>query len=132
MQDKVDPLRMLLVAFGLASFGGVAALLRSNQVITLRSFLSACTYSGLAGLVVSLLWFRYFDDEGNIYFLLGVAALAGVGGSTVLDFLLQSLLRTLRAGGLSVTFGPPMTGADAPPLPNPQPPLDPPGGGSKS
>jgi hypothetical protein len=105
MGDNFNPLSVMSAAFALSSFGGVAALLRGEQPLTPRSILASLTYSGLAGLTISLLWFKYFADNGNIYFLLGVSALAGVGGTTVMDFLIQSLLRTLGGGGLRTNFG---------------------------
>ncbi len=100
MDEKYHPIAVLLSAFGLSSFAGIATLLRGNQVISLRVVLGAFLYSGLSGLVVALIWFRYFDENGNIYFLLGVSALAGAGGTSVIDCLLQVFLRAVRTGDL--------------------------------
>lgn len=103
MDDKIEPIRMFFAAFGIASFGGLAALLRSQKPITIRSLVAAVMYSGLAGLIIMLLWYNYFLGNGNLYFLLGVSGLAGVGGTTVVDFLLQAF----KSGGLNLTFGNP-------------------------
>lgn len=106
VEEKFDPIRVMFTAFALASFGGLAALLRSEKVLTLRAIFAATFYSGITGLIIGLLWYNYFNAQGNIYFLLGVSALAGIGGTTVIDFLLQALLRMIKSGGLNVTFGP--------------------------
>jgi hypothetical protein len=50
------------------------------------------------------MWFRFADSNGNIYFLLGVSALAGAGGTSVLDCLTQVLLRVIRSGVLTGSF----------------------------
>lgn len=102
MPDRLEPIRVFISAFGIASVGGLAALLRSNKPITWRTVLSATLYSGMFGLVIALLWYNYFDGQGNIYFLLGVSGLAGIGGTTVLDF----LITTLKKGGIHIAISP--------------------------
>ena len=98
MPDRIAPLQALVAAFLIAAFGGLAALLRSQHPITLRSALAAILYSGLLGLVIALLWYNYFDGQGNIFFLLGVSGLSGIGGATLADFLVQ----LLKQGGIQV------------------------------
>ncbi len=49
------------------------------------------------GLIIALTSYQYFGVT-NPYFLLGVCGLAGVGGTTVLDFVLQ----VFKNGGLDV------------------------------
>ncbi len=104
MQEKLEPLQVFLSALALSSFGGLAALLRGNQPLSARLVIAAIAYSGLAGLTIALLWYNYFSDQGNIYFLLGVSALAGVGGTTVIDFMMQMLFK-LMSGGLNISVG---------------------------
>lgn len=71
-----------------ASMGGIASLLRSGQEITTRLFAAALLNSGLVGLVVGLtMWSRYGGKDP--YFIFGVSALAGLGGASSLDMLLQ-------------------------------------------
>lgn len=105
--DKFDPKLALSAAFAISSLGGLAAMLRSNKPLNFRVVVSAFLYSGMMGLIIALLWYNYFDGSGNIYFLLGVSGLAGVGGTTVLDFVLQAL----KHGGVNITISP----GDAPP-----------------
>lgn len=111
MPEKFDPLRILMASFAISSLGGLAALLRSNQPLGWRNVVSAMLYSGIMGLIIALLWYNYFDGKGNIYFLLGVSGLAGIGGTTVLDF----LITTLKKGGIHVQITP----GDEPPKPQP-------------
>ena len=102
MPDKFDPKLTLSAAFAISSLGGLAAMLRSNKPLSVRAVLSAILYSGVMGLIIALLWYNYFDGNGNIYFLLGVSGLAGVGGTTVLDFVVQAF----KSGGVHITITP--------------------------
>jgi hypothetical protein len=108
MQDKQmgpethTPLQVFLSAFVLSSFGGLAALLRSNQEVTLRAVLSALMYSGGLGVVIALLLFNTFEGKGNIYVLLGISGLAGMGGMTLVDFIVQ----VLKKGGVEIVVHP--------------------------
>ena len=95
-----DPLKVFAAAFSISSVGGLAALLRSKREITRRAVLSTMLYSGVLGLVIALLWYNYFDGRGNLYFLLGVSGLAGIGGTTVLDFFIQ----VLKNRGINITI----------------------------
>jgi hypothetical protein len=99
--QKLDPLSMFLSAFSISSVGGLAALLRSQRQLTFRAVVSTSLYSGLTGLVIALLSHNYFGVD-NPYFLLGVCGLAGIGGTTVIDFVLQ----TIRNGGVDIRFSP--------------------------
>lgn len=98
--DRLGPLQTFLSAVAVSSFAGLAALLRSNKEITLRSVLTAIIYSGTMGLTIALLWFNYGRD--NVYFLLGVCALAGIGGTSLLDF----IVLVLKHGGVKITINP--------------------------
>lgn len=102
MNEKFEPIRVLAAAFAISSLGGLAALLRSKHQLTWRSITSALLWSGLAGLLIALTWFNYYNDQGNIYFLLAVSGLAGIGGTTVVDFVIQ----LVKAGGVNITISP--------------------------
>jgi len=98
----LNPLHVFIAAFIIAGLGGLAALLRSARAITWRTALSALLSSGLMGLTISLLWYNYFEDKQNIYFLLGLCGLAGLGGVTVIDF----ALKIAKKGGLNIVIKP--------------------------
>ena len=83
----MTPLQVLLSAFGISSFAGIAALLRSNQPLTARAILSAATYSGAMGFIIGSLWMKQYGI-GDPYFLFGVAGLAGIGGVTAIDLVI--------------------------------------------
>ena len=102
MPDRLSPLQVLVACFSLSSLGGLAALLRSGKPITTRTIVSAVLYSGLTGLIIGLIWYNYFSGRDNIYFLVGVSGLAGLGGTTLLDFTLQ----VLSKGGVNITIAP--------------------------
>lgn len=88
MNDKLTPLQVLICCFSIASLAGIAALLRSNKELTIRTIASAALYSGLFGLVIGLIWYNYFAPA-NLFFLVGVSGLAGLGGVSLLDVILQ-------------------------------------------
>jgi hypothetical protein len=100
MPEQLTPLQLFVCCFALAAAGGVAALLRSGRSITWRSLLSAVLYSGLTGLVLGLVWYNYFDGQKNLFFLLGICGLAGLGGTTLMDLVVQ----VLSGGGITISL----------------------------
>jgi hypothetical protein len=93
MQDKMSPLEVFISCFAISSFAGLAALLRSGKALTWRIIVAAFLYSGIFGLVIGLLWYNYFggDNNNNIFFLIGVSGLAGLGGTSLLEFVVQGI-----------------------------------------
>lgn len=102
MPDKMTPFQVFLASFSIASLGGLAALLRSERELTWRSTISAILYSGVMGVIIALLWYNYFDGKGNLYFLLAVSGLAGIGGTTAVDFVIQ----VIKKGGVHISINP--------------------------
>ena len=102
MEPKYTPLQIFFAALGLSSFGGLAALLHSGRSLTVRALLNAIVYSGAMGLGIALLWYNYFDGQKNVHFLLGVSLFAGIGGVTLLDFIIQ----VFKNGGINITISP--------------------------
>lgn len=101
MDDKFDPLRVLVSAFALAAAGGLAALLRGKGQVTYRTATAAVLYNGLTGLTIALIWYNKYQSEGNIYFLLGASVLVGLGGLSVADLAMQ----VVKNGGFSLNIG---------------------------
>lgn len=93
MPERLTALQVFLSCFGISSFAGLAALLRSGKPLTWRSSIAAFLYSGMFGLVVGLLWYQYFGGKDNVYFLIGVSGLAGLGGMSLLDFAVQGIMK---------------------------------------
>lgn len=120
MPEKFTPTQVLAAAFAISSLGGLAGLLRSNAKLSIRSVVSAILYSGLMGLCIALLWYKYFDGDGNVYFLLGVSGLAGIGGTTVIDFIVQAV----KKGGLNIVITAAPDPVEPPPPSPPPPPTD--------
>ncbi len=102
MDDKFDPLRVLASAFAISSLGGLASLLQSDKQLSVRSVLAAVLYSGVTGLIIALIWYTNYRND-NLYFLLGVSGLAGVGGTTMIDFAIQAV----KKGGLNISIDSP-------------------------
>jgi hypothetical protein len=96
MPDPLDPVKVFAATFVISSFAGLASLLRSGKELRLRSVLSAMLNSGLLGLAIAFLWYNYWRE--NLWFLIGVSLMAGLGGMTMLDFCLM----VLRNSGLNV------------------------------
>jgi len=97
--DAISPTGVFLSAFAVSALAGLAALLRSTNKLTVLAVISAILNSGLMGLGISLLWYTKFQD--NIYFLIGICVLAGLGGMTTVDFVLTAI----RKGGFSIKVG---------------------------
>lgn len=96
MNDKINPIYVFLSAFGVSSFAGLAALLRAGKQVNGIAVLSAVLNSGMLGLCIALIWYNKFQD--NIYFLIGICVLAGLGGATLVDFMVAAF----KSGGLSI------------------------------
>lgn len=99
MSNQLDPTQppwTFIWSFTLSSVAGLAALLRTGHEITWRAALSAMLNSGMLGLVIGLTWYKYYKgDEASVYFLLGVSTLSGLGGVSLVDFVLQLFKRHL-------------------------------------
>jgi hypothetical protein len=101
MQDNLNPIHVFIACFSLASVAGISSLVRSGKELTVRTILAAGCYSGLLGLVIGLLWYNYFAPA-NIFFLIGVSCLAGLGGVSLIDVIVQVIAR----GGVNILIQP--------------------------
>lgn len=81
----LDPVTIFTGIFIISALGGIAALLRSSRKIDVRGFVSSTLNGGLVGVIISFLFWYKFKDEP--IFLIGLAALAGFGGSKTISFL---------------------------------------------
>lgn len=88
-----NPLTVFIASFLLSFSAGLAAYLRSNALFTWRAAVVAGANSGFLGLGVSLLWYIRFKDD--LYALVGICVVLGLGGTTVLEYLLD----VFRKGG---------------------------------
>lgn len=93
MQEKLTPVEVLISCFTISSFAGLAALLRSGRPLNWRSLIAAFLYSGIFGLIIGACWYNFFDGQDNLYFLIGVSGLAGLGGTSLLDFVVQGVFK---------------------------------------
>ncbi len=100
LSEVSTPTWVFVSSFAAAAFSGLAALLRSGNVITKMGALSALLNSGFLGLGISLLWYSYFKD--NLFVLVGISVLAGLGGMTTVEF----AMRLFRKFALAVRMGP--------------------------
>ena len=56
--------------------------------------------SGFLGLAIALIWYQNYRDAKNVYGLIGICVMAGMGGSTLTDLLLS----LLAGAGIRVTI----------------------------
>lgn len=87
-------------AFLLSALAGVAALLRSRSRITPKSVATSSLNSGLMGLGVSLVWYQKSED---VYFLIGLCVLVGLGGQPTFDFVLAVARKSVVSALLGKT-----------------------------
>lgn len=99
--SSLNPVHVFASCFGIASLAGIAHLLRSGQELTVRTVVAAGLYSGAMGTVIGLLWYNYFISS-NIYFLIGVSGLAGLGGVSLIDVITQIISK----GGVNIIVRP--------------------------
>lgn len=99
MTISFDEVGVFAGAFILSALAGLASLLRKSGDLTKKAVCSVTLNSGVLGLAIALLWYTKFQD--NIYFLIGVCVIAGLGGMTTIDFVLAAIQR----GGLSIKLG---------------------------
>jgi hypothetical protein len=90
---------IFIAAFGLSACASLAALLRSGKPLHRLSVTISVLNSGFLGLGFSLLWYTSFQE--NIYALLGVCVLSGLGGMTTVEF----AMKVFRNGGFNISFG---------------------------
>lgn len=98
--DIFHALSVFLSAFGAASFAGLATLLRFAKKLSKLSVVSAMLNAGFLGLAIALLWYQNYRKAENVYGLIGVCVLAGMGGSTLTDLLIS----VLTGAGIHVTI----------------------------
>ena len=91
---SLEPWKLFGGIFLSASLAGLAALLRSHQLLTTRRIVSALLNSGFIGTIIALGWYANYK-ETNLYFLIAVSVLAGLGGATTLDFVTQYIQKKL-------------------------------------
>lgn len=98
--EHFHALSVFLSAFGSASFAGLATLLRFAKKISKLAIMSAMLNAGFLGLAIALIWYQNYRKAENIYGLIGICVLAGMGGSTITDLLIS----ILAGAGIRVTI----------------------------
>ena len=98
--EPTHPLWVFLSAFGVSAFAGLATYLRFSRKMTRLGLLSALLNAGCLGLAISLMWYQHYRKSENVYGLIGICVLAGMGGSTVTDILWSDL----SGAGIRVTL----------------------------
>ena len=98
--EPTHPIWVFLSAFGVSAFAGLATYLRFSRKMTWIGLLSALLNAGCLGLAISLMWYQHYRKSENVYGLIGICVLAGMGGSTVSDILWS----VLSGAGIKVTI----------------------------
>lgn len=137
--DDHDPYKLFTASYLLSSFAGLAALLRSGAPLSWRLGVSAFLNSGLFGVAVAMLWCELYGDVKYPWFVLSISILAGLGGTSLLDFVFQVIRESIKNYGdrfeKSLPVAPHREEPAAPtpaPTPTPAPPPDnPPPGPTK-
>jgi hypothetical protein len=83
--------------FVISGLAGLAALLRTDRVLDWRKVSGAILNSGLLGVAMGLMWYKVFYPD-NLWLLIGLTLLAGLGGMGVFGFFLE----LVRKGGIGV------------------------------
>ena len=99
-EDNFVSLSVFASAFGVSAFAGLATLLRFAKKLSKLSVLSAMLNAGFMGLAIALIWYQNYQEAHDVYGLIGICALAGMGGGTVTDILIS----VLAGSGIRVTI----------------------------
>lgn len=98
--EPFNALAVLLSAFGASAFAGAATLLRFAKKISKLAVISAMLNAGFLGLAIALIWYQNYRKAENVYGLIGICVLAGMGGSTLTDLFIS----ILSGAGIRVTI----------------------------
>jgi len=98
--EHLHALAVFASASGAASFAGLATLLRFARRLSRLSVISAMLNSGFLGLAIALIWYQNYREAQNVYGLIGICVVAGMGGSTLTDLLIS----LLSGAGIKVTI----------------------------
>jgi len=99
-EDGFYALSVFCSAFGVAAFAGLATLLRFARKLSKLTVVSAMLNAGFLGLAIALIWYQNYRNAENVYGLIGVCVLAGMGGSTLTDIAIS----LLSGAGIRVTI----------------------------
>ena len=99
-EEHLHALFVFFSAFGAASFAGLATLLRFPKKLSKLAVVSAMLNAGFMGLAISLIWYQNYRNAENVYGLIGVCVVAGMGGSTLTDLVIS----LLAGAGIQITI----------------------------
>lgn len=88
--------QIICAVFFVSAAAGIAALLRSTQLFTIRSATTAILNSGLLGVAVAAIGIQWYDIE-NALLILGVAILAGLGGNKLVELVLAGAVYAIKS-----------------------------------
>lgn len=100
VDEYLHALAVFVSAFGVSAFAGLATLLRFARKFSRIAVISAMLNAGFLGLAIALIWYQNYCKAENVYGLLGICVLAGMGGSTLTDLLIS----LLSGAGIRVTI----------------------------
>lgn len=100
LDDYMHALSVFASAFGVSACAGLATLLRFAKKLSKLAIVSAMLNAGFLGLAIALIWYQNYLKAENVYGLLGICVLAGMGGSTLTDLLIS----LLSGAGIKVTI----------------------------
>ena len=98
--ETVEPVRVFCAIFGLSALAGISLVVSDKRKeCSVRALLGSFMVSGIIGLVIGLIWWSKFGNT-DLYFLIGVSMLAGMGGNSTLGLLYIIFIRKLGLEGL--------------------------------
>ena len=100
LADTNHPFWVFISAFGVSSFAGLATYLRFSRKIMHLGLFSAMLNAGCMGLAIALIWYQHFRQSENVYGLIGICVLVGMGGSALADV----IWTIMTGGGIKVTI----------------------------
>lgn len=93
-----DSLTVFVLASVVSALSGIAAILRTEKEFTLFRVAVVTLNATLLGLGLAMVWYAYFEKNPNV--LVGLCILVGLGGTSVLDVIVNAV----KSGGLSISL----------------------------
>lgn len=93
--QQMEPTTLFGGIVAASSLAGLGALLRSGRTLTTRAVASSLINSGILGGIVALAQYKVYAGEKNLYLLIAISVLAGLGGTNLLEFIMAGFRRTI-------------------------------------
>jgi len=91
MNYNLRPEWVFVCCFVLSSLGGLSQVLREKELPSVQYGIGLVLYTGLAGLGLSLFWYSWLIKVADVWQVIGLSTILGVGGTHVIQTMIQAI-----------------------------------------